>query len=125
MSFEGYWQHWCENGHTWETGYWYGMAPPGEYAVEGSPWSQREFDWDDRTCPECGQEDKAYNLVDDTNLDDNGKVTVEGRLPTLEELAQGAVSSFWHCEMINDSKWQQKDEDKPHQDAYWTWLANG
>lgn len=56
MSFEGYYQHICQNGH-------YGTEPY-DYAGDAPPWK----------CDECGAESAWCNRVDDTNCDNCGYI---------------------------------------------------
>ena len=54
MSFEGYYQFFCEHGHCYS-------GPAGMY-----------YDDEDRSCPDCGTEPVIQNLVDDTNCNSYG-----------------------------------------------------
>lgn len=74
MSFEGYYQVLCKNGHYWEDAYCYHVHSPGE---EPCPACDPE-EW---RCDDCGAKRAWINTVDDTNCDDYGKVelTVVGQ----------------------------------------------
>lgn len=54
MSYEGYVQNLCKNGHHWE-------AEGGSYA-------------DPTVCPECTQPPEWVNPVNDTNCDSIGEI---------------------------------------------------
>lgn len=64
MSYEGHVQHWCKNGHYWETGYDYGALNEEEIKV-------------DHTCPDCGEMSVFQNDVDDTNCDAWGEIPAQ------------------------------------------------
>lgn len=63
MSFEGYTQHICQNGH-------YGLEPY-DYAGDQPEW----------TCDECGAKSAWSNLVDDTNCDNLGYIEPVVKVP--------------------------------------------
>lgn len=64
MSFEGYYQMWCKNGHCWEQPYDYDGLTEEEWAVECK--------YDD-----CGKQAVMVNLVDDTNCDRYGEIPMQ------------------------------------------------
>lgn len=74
MSYEGYVQVWCENGHEW---------------YETPCTTVSEYD----TCHVCNKPHVQSNDVDDTNIDDWGiyipREENRGRAPTDAELSEG------------------------------------
>lgn len=63
MSFEGFTQHICKNGH-------YGVEPY-DYAGDQPKW----------TCHECHEGSVWSNLVDDTNCDNHGYIKPVVKVP--------------------------------------------
>ena len=59
MSYEGFEQHICENGHLFEIGCSFSMEDEEVF------------------CPHCQKESVWYNMVDDTNCDRMGVITPE------------------------------------------------
>lgn len=66
MSYEGYTQYWCENGHYWEG--------PDRFGQEFHP---------DHVCKECGKIAIVRNDVDDTNCDKWCHIYDTQKIPVL------------------------------------------
>ena len=119
MSHEGYVQHWCAEGHDWESVEW---PDPGGYPVP------RE---ETHVCPYCEGPSVAHNWVDDTNCDEYGKLRVRGRLPTVEELWEHAHewrTRFWHRDLPECPQFIEavnNTSDKQDQKALWKWAVEG
>ena len=80
MSFEGFWQVVCEKGHESEVGY------PLPSEIDFRKWN----------CAECKAMARWINMVDDTNLDAAGKVTLVERPDGTVEIPkdQGQIVRF-------------------------------
>ena len=71
MSYEGYTQYWCENGHYWKG--------PDRFGQSFHP---------DHVCKECGKIACIRNDVDDTNCDKWGHIFSIEKIPVLWNVKQ-------------------------------------
>ena len=128
MSYEGYMQRWCPQGHYWKThDVWMLLSfyPDGREQLKK-----------DVLCPVCGERNAAWNEVDDTNCDAAGKCQIVDRLPTLVELSDSSKPTqtsasrgrFWHKSILDNEAWLdaiQAIENEEERTSMWAWAATG
>ena len=111
MSYEGFVQRWCLEGHYWTTPETY-EKPPSE----------------NRICPQCGKSNVAANTVDDTNCEAHGKLGITDRLPTVKEMQENRDATYyWHRDMAFDFGWLETIEKSSPEDQkyWWVWVVEG
>lgn len=114
MSYEGYMQRWCPDGHCWNT--------TDLYHVSNSQLDKDVY------CPFCGQKQAAYGSVDDTNCESVGKVHINDRLPTVAEMRAADPGHYWHRDILDDPEWAKGIEaidDPLERMRMYAWAASG
>lgn len=118
MSYEGYIQRWCSEGHYWETQSLFMVSEP-QYQK-------------DKFCSKCGGAQAAWCAVDNTNLDDQGRISVVDRLPSSDEFKvtkplHTSMGNYWHKDILDDPEWLKAIEDveDPKDRKQWYIWAGG